>query len=382
MRPPPPKRPQELLDNGDPPRLLASDSGVSAAARSLLLSPPPVKPLDASTAMRVRAAVLQAPGATFTPGQHPTSPPPSTWAYLKLGAVAGSAAVFGAGVMTVASGFLTAPTSHFGHANDRSGVVVVSGAAGAVMHSEAGGASRSPELTRPTESQPRSAPHGARWRQEDGTHAGSAEGLDGAHLASKTGPEQTDPRVAESDHSGKSHQNDARVVHPQSAVHGDGVSVAGERNGGAVAPVLSVSDLESVTDEPMFTPGASQNVMVRPAFRKIAAAQTRSQVPPPPRETRPNSRPSHLASNSLEAETLLLEEARSKLGREPEAALTLAMEHQTRYRRGQLLEQRRMIHLEALLRLGRDEEALALAKTIGNSLYRARAAALLSKYGI
>jgi hypothetical protein len=41
-----------------------------------------------------------------------------------------------------------------------------------------------------------------------------------------------------------------------------------------------------------------------------------------------------------------------------------------------------MIHLEALLRLGRDEEALALAKTIGNSLYRARAAALLSKYGI
>lgn len=90
----------------------------------------------------------------------------------------------------------------------------------------------------------------------------------------------------------------------------------------------------------------------------------------------------HAPANSLREETRLLEGARSKLGREPAAALSLALEHRRRFPRGQLLEQRRMIHLEALLRLGRDAEARTLAQGAGGSLYRTRATALLGRYGL
>jgi hypothetical protein len=150
----------------------------------------------------------------------------------------------------------------------------------------------------------------------------------------------------------------------------------------AANTVFSVDDL-AAADEDLFhrdmgrSASNDARVLVRPAFRHIASSSEAETN----RAHRLRASTPRMMS-SLEEETLLLEDARTKLGRDPENALTLALEHQSRFRRGQLLEQRRMIHLEALLRLGRDKEALDLAKSIGNSLYQARAQALLAKYGI
>lgn len=375
MRPPPPVR---LLDRADmdPPRLLESDTGLSESARRLLLSPPPVKPLDAATAMRVRAAVLQMPGPVLPPAKHPTSAPPSTFAYLKLGAVAGSAALFGAGAMTLASGYLGPSTGDFGSAADRSGVVVVSGLEGLQNPASGSNGPRPAGLNGPH--RPSSSP--IEEGQGDGKSLAGAMRESVSTQAPEAQPGVGSPLDEAGQNSAKARREDGTRVDATSGLADRPSKPTVERGVGpadALAPVLSVNDLESISDEPGFGAGQTSNVRVRPAFRKIAGAPSQAAA----------ARPGHASSrsstsNSLEAETLLLEEARSKLGREPEAALALALEHQTRYRRGQLLEQRRMIHLEALLRLGRDEEALALAKTIGNSLYQARATALLAKYGI
>ena len=86
--------------------------------------------------------------------------------------------------------------------------------------------------------------------------------------------------------------------------------------------------------------------------------------------------------DSLREETQLLEQARSQLARNPRHALALAAEHERRFVRGQLLEQRRLIQLEALLRLGQDERALRLSEGFQHALSKARAGALLQRYGV
>lgn len=379
-RPPFPAQPLSV----DPQRLLDGDGTLSPLARDLLRAMPPVKPLEAHVAMRVRTSVLQTPGASVNPGQAAKSVRPSpSAAYVKLGAVAGTAALFGAGVMTLVSSVVNAPAGQFGTPNDRSGVVVVSATrtTGAPHQGE-----RSPsevdvaKVYGGTEGSTTSAGSAgvnalAGASSPTASGAGSAALAAGAITANDDGGngaarrEDAAPRVGPAD---------GELIPREAASNA-------ETKTGDLADadrVLSVDDLQAA-DEQLFA-GAGRHanhdsrVMVRPAFRRIASSSDGTSAQSSHRKTSLRT----LAVTSLEQETLLLEEARSKLGRDPEAALDLALEHQSRFRRGQLLEQRRMIHLEALLRLGRDVEAQDLAKSIGNSLYRARAKALLEKYGI
>ncbi len=78
----------------------------------------------------------------------------------------------------------------------------------------------------------------------------------------------------------------------------------------------------------------------------------------------------------------MLEQARSQLARNPRGALALAAEHEQRFVRGQLIEQRRLIQLEARLRLGQDERAMQLSERLRTALSQARAKALLQRYGV
>lgn len=365
----------------DPPRLLDGDTTLSPLARDLLRAMPPVKPLGAHVAMRVRTSVLQTPGAPVNPGQAAQSVRPSpSAAYVKLGAVAGTAALFGAGVMTLVSSVVNAPAGQFGTPNDRSGVVVVSATRTASASHQA--------MNAPSEAEVARIHGGSEGNASAGTAvANSPDGANSPAAASVVsaltgGADPTRGEVAD----GTARRGDANgpPVNPA-----DAELIARERTrDGATAGgspdsdrVLSVDDLQAADEQLFAGTGRNSNhdgrVMVRPAFRRIASSESAT-AQASHRKTSLRS----LAVTSLEQETLLLEEARSKLGRDPEGALELALEHQSRFRRGQLLEQRRMIHLEALLRLGRDVEAQDLAKSIGNSLYQARAKALLEKYGI
>ncbi|HYP77530.1 MAG TPA: hypothetical protein VER12_16275 [Polyangiaceae bacterium] len=64
----------------------------------------------------------------------------------------------------------------------------------------------------------------------------------------------------------------------------------------------------------------------------------------------------------LAAESALLERARSALRQAPSEALALVREHAERFPRGQLGAERALIEMDALHRLGRDQEARRLAQ--------------------
>jgi hypothetical protein len=83
----------------------------------------------------------------------------------------------------------------------------------------------------------------------------------------------------------------------------------------------------------------------------------------------------------LREETLLLEAARSDLARNPKSALATALEHQQQFPQGQLVSQRALIQLEALLRLGQDAAAVNLSRSIQSPLFSTRARDLLTRYG-
>ena len=70
------------------------------------------------------------------------------------------------------------------------------------------------------------------------------------------------------------------------------------------------------------------------------------------------------ASDGLERETRLLEQARSALGSSPADALATAQQHAARFPTGRLAAERTMIEIEALQRLGRHTEARAKAERL------------------
>jgi hypothetical protein len=86
-------------------------------------------------------------------------------------------------------------------------------------------------------------------------------------------------------------------------------------------------------------------------------------------------------SNRLSEEAALLEGARAKLRVSPAEALALASQHGSRFPRGQLASERKLIQIDALHRLGRDSEARAVARELlrgaGAGLYAERVRQLL-----
>lgn len=90
--------------------------------------------------------------------------------------------------------------------------------------------------------------------------------------------------------------------------------------------------------------------------------------------------------SSLAAEAALLETARAKMRAAPAQALALALQHTSRFPRGQLSAERALIQIEALHRLGRDAEARSLAHSLlsggAAGMYAERVQQLLGKSGV
>lgn len=95
-----------------------------------------------------------------------------------------------------------------------------------------------------------------------------------------------------------------------------------------------------------------------------SASPTRVETPPPsvtvavPTKA-PASRPMKV---SLPSEPELLESARRALAKDPALALRLTGQHRARFRNGMLQQEREVVAIEALRRLGRNEEAERRAK--------------------
>jgi len=71
--------------------------------------------------------------------------------------------------------------------------------------------------------------------------------------------------------------------------------------------------------------------------------------------------PGSHSSNTTQAEASLLEQARSALGADPARALSLTQQHAQQFPRGLLVQEREVIAISALRRLGRNSEAEARA---------------------
>ena len=120
------------------------------------------------------------------------------------------------------------------------------------------------------------------------------------------------------------------------------------------------------------TPAAAASVLPDPSANPLANSSAFASEPvdaPPVAMRAAAGRPSPSSqaegaqrAGELAAESELLERARSALRRAPSEALGLAREHAERFPRGQLAAERALIEIDALHRLGRDQEAQTLAQ--------------------
>lgn len=143
------------------------------------------------------------------------------------------------------------------------------------------------------------------------------------------------------------------------------LAVAGALGGGAYLALRS--------DAPKTTATASSTAVVAasasPESSASAVATTPSAVPTPsmsappttPRSANLPPAPSASADTGGPTEIELLREAQAALASSPSRALELTSEHQRRFPRGSLGQERDMIRIQALLATGHADEARAMA---------------------
>lgn len=123
------------------------------------------------------------------------------------------------------------------------------------------------------------------------------------------------------------------------------------------APSVTAPPATSVSEPPVATAPASNGA---PASSETAPSAARPAIAPPFRPA--------------ESEAEFLERARGALSQSPAAALSLANQHRARFPAGVLAEEREVIAIEALKRLGRTAEAErrveAFARRFPGSAYR------------
>lgn len=147
---------------------------------------------------------------------------------------------------------------------------------------------------------------------------------------------------------------------------------------GAVLVALSAANDDAAEEPkpaPVVAPVPDRNA--RPAIPPPAAPEPAAQVTPPvapsapepavaaPPSAKKAENPGAKAGGPSEAE--LLERARRMLGSNPSSALDLAQQHRSRFRGGVLAQEREVIAIEALRRLGRNAEADARAQAFERS---------------
>lgn len=362
----------------DPKRWRDDPSAELNAVRRLLRGPPPHKPLDSATATRVKHRFLHLTSATgASPGDLRSRASRSPETHNKPG--------LRYGIQRTVAGWLGVPTASLGPVS-----LALTGAAlsGAVLAYAV--ASGSP---RPT-----------------------TESAAGAHLAAaaaSAAPRVATPSAARSAHSSanrnanKASKSDAPErggaaappdptpaapsgFAPPRPGHGSTAPRGALTRAGLTDPDRAAAPSDAPTAAPRIeqAPRASSSTIGAPPPRHQDEARAPAAAPPtrasaPGRgAARAGLRASSKALGSLSEETRLLEQARSQLARNPRGALALAAEHEQRFVRGQLIEQRRLIQLEARLRLGQDERAMQLSERLRTALSQARAKALLQRYGV
>lgn len=121
----------------------------------------------------------------------------------------------------------------------------------------------------------------------------------------------------------------------------------------ASAPPVSSQSVEPVS--PPLPPAPPQAIVAAEATPETVAER-----PSAPRRAAPRPR-GHTASKPSVAEAELLERAQAALAKRPKHALALTREHQRRFPRGLLVQEREVIAIDALNRLGQKRAAGAKA---------------------
>jgi hypothetical protein len=180
-----------------------------------------------------------------------------------------------------------------------------------------------------------------------------------------------------------------RTVLAAACVFGGGVAVAI----GAAPQAPPVASVAVSPQPPPVALRAAPSERV-PALPEIAgpsasstpsAAALASAVPlaPSVEVPAPNGTTAAASTDSLGAESRLLEVARAALVADPRTALARVAEHRARFARPMLAAERTLIEIEALKRLGRRAEARALVKRAlaasGKGIYTERLTALLAE---
>jgi hypothetical protein len=181
-----------------------------------------------------------------------------------------------------------------------------------------------------------------------------------------------------------------RTVLAAACVFGGGVAVA---IGAApqAPPVASVAVSPQAPPPVALRAAPSERVPALPEIAGPSASSTpsaaalASAVPlaPSVEAPAPNGTTAAASTDSLGAESRLLEVARAALVADPRTALARVAEHRARFARPMLAAERTLIEIEALKRLGRRAEARALVKRAlaasGKGIYTERLTALLAE---
>lgn len=128
---------------------------------------------------------------------------------------------------------------------------------------------------------------------------------------------------------------------------------------------------------------AAKDALVPLAEPEVPAVASADPADPPPRGVWPAPAPSPEADAPPTAaeELALLNRAQASLGRDPAMSLMLVSDHQRRFRPGTLVQEREVIAIDALLRLGQrsaaEERAARFRQQFPASVHRRRVEVLL-----
>lgn len=130
------------------------------------------------------------------------------------------------------------------------------------------------------------------------------------------------------------------------------------------APEVVRAPAVSAPESPPAEPAPAEDSPAAPASPpdlEAAPPTAEPAAPEEPRRARPRAAARRRAPSDGPSETSLLEQARAALGSRPAEALELTRRHRARFPEGALAEEREVIAIEALERLGRDAAARARA---------------------
>ncbi len=130
------------------------------------------------------------------------------------------------------------------------------------------------------------------------------------------------------------------------------------------APVATTASAIEARETPAVAPSSESTVSVAdlPNAPVVIAANV-AKAPATPRPVAPAVAltPEHAAEEIAESEASFLRRAQTTLGADPRAALQMLDDHPTRFPRGILVQERDVMAIDALARLGRTDEARARA---------------------